>query len=106
MSIRRRTREEREASGGRTHGQSLPHLEESTDSKFTITYDEVRGSPDHISEEDDGLTRSEDESLDRMAEEERQGETSAEGKRKRLSPQQMCRRKSLALNRKTRPNGQ
>ena len=84
-------------------------MEQSTDSDFTITYEEVPRSFDQVSEEEGvgiGADMSGDSaSPERVnAENEEQEEEPAGavagGKAKRLSPRQRHRRQSLAINKK------
>ena len=92
--IRRRIREEKEAAV--IVAQEDSRLEESTDSDFTITYEQVPGSPgQNWEEEEDRIDRNR--GLD-IASPERSGaeEEAAVGKVKRLSPKQRQRRQSLA----------
>ena len=80
-------------------------MEESTDSDFTITYDEVPRSFDQVSGEEDvgiGADMSGDSvSPERgNAENKEREEEAAGGKAKRLSPRERHRRQSLARNKK------
>ena len=84
-------------------------MEESTDSDFTITYDEVPRSFDQVSgEEDVGIgadmsgdsvspERDNEENVEQVEE---PAGAAAGGKAKRLSPRQRHRRQSLARNKK------
>ena len=81
--IRKRIRQEKEAA--EEGAQESQRLDESTDSDFTITYEEAPTSPNQDTE---GVeVRAED------------GEAVG-GKAKRLSPRQRLRRQSLARNKK------
>ena len=96
--IRRRIREEKEAARGAAQENS--ELEESTDSDFTITYDEVPGSPRQDSEKEvdksDVDTSKEAVSPGKSSDE----EEASKGKTTQLSPRQRLRRQSLARFRK------
>ena len=81
--IRKRIRQEKEAA--EEGAQESQRLDESTDSDFTITYEEAPTSPNQDTEGEE--VRAED------------GEAGA-GKAKRLSPRQRLRRQSLARNKK------
>ena len=80
--IRKRIREEKEAA---EEAQESQRVDESTDSDFTITYEEAPTSPNQDTEGEE--VRAED------------GEAGG-GKAKRLSPRQRLRRQSLARNKK------
>ena len=81
--IRKRIREEKEAA--EEGAQESQRLDESTDSDFTITYEEAPTSPNQDTKGEE--VRAED------------GEAGG-GKAKRLSPRQRLRRQSLARNKK------
>ena len=80
-------------------------MEESTDSDFTITYEEIPRSFDQVSEEE-GVGIGADMSGDSVsperdnAEDKEQEEAAAGGKAKRLSPRERHRRQSRARNKK------
>ena len=96
--IRRRIREEKEAAG--MEAQENSKLEESTDSDFTITYEEAPCSPRQDREEEGDkfdVDTSEDTVSSGKSNDE---EEAAGGKAKRLTPRQRLRRQSLARFRK------
>ena len=92
--IRRRIREEKETAV--IVAQEDSRLEESTDSDFTITYEQVPGSPGQDWEEE-GVRVDRDTSMDSVSPERSKAEEEAAvGKVKRLTPKQRQRRQSLA----------
>ena len=92
--VRRRIREEKEVAAGVAQENSM--LEESTDSDFTITYEQVPGSPGQNWEEE-GVRIDRDMGMDSASPERSEAEEEAAvGKVKRLSPKQRQRRQSLA----------
>ena len=91
--IRKRIREEKDTAEGRARENS--RLEESTDSDFTITYDEIPGSPEHSGEERGMLDVDTSEDPVSPGSSNDKEEFSG-GKAPRLSPKQRHRRQSLA----------
>ena len=96
--IRRRIRQEKEVAAG--EAQDCSGLDESTDSDFTITYEETPRSP-HQDSFGIGADRSSEVALPRMveAEEEGQEKEAVREKAERLSPKQRHRRQALARSR-------
>ena len=96
--IRRRIKEEKEAAG--VDAQENSKLEESTDSNFTITYEEAPGSP-RQNREEEGDKFDVDTSEDMVSPgKSYDEEEAAGGKATRLTPRQRLRRQSHARFRK------